>query len=211
MDKNTEKREYSNAVLGNLFSLQKKCELVTVPIILLPFIYFLISESFIEYIDFGFLKIEKIKANLILVLIPLFYSLAIIGYVITSFNRYQLELDYKKIFNELTFEKDEQLRKKMIYNTLPFNIWLSLSALTEKKTCINKIISITMIPLISVLFLPLWFSCYSWIRICTEFWDISFFSKVSFFITMWIWLVIGFLMAKLFIDKWNGKYSKKNR
>lgn len=201
MEINTEKKAYVDAILINLFSIQKKCEWLTIPIVVLPFVYFLINESYIETIDVAYFTFKKEKLRLILVLIPPVYGLSIISYLLYSFNRNQLRIDYKKGFYDLNKEKDKKIQERMLQNLLPFNIWLSLSKMTEKDIWVDTILGLLMLPLLSLLFLPIWFSYYTWMRICNEFWDVSTLSKASFYITIWIWLVIVFFMIRLFINK----------
>lgn len=209
MDIRAEKKAYIDAILVNLFSIQKKCELLTIPIVALPFIYFLINESYIETIDVAYFSIKQEKLRLILVLIPSIYALSIISYLLYSLNRNQLSIDYKKGFYDLNNEKDKTLQERMIQNLLPFNIWFSLSNITQKNdTWVDAFLGLLMVPLLSLLFLPIWFSYYTCARIYTEFWNISLLSKISFIITIWIWLVIVLFMIKLFIEKFHkNKFS----
>jgi hypothetical protein len=58
MDTHSEKKSYADAILVNLFSIQKKCEFLSIPIVVLPFIYFLINESYIEAIDVAYFSIK---------------------------------------------------------------------------------------------------------------------------------------------------------
>ena len=209
MDIRAEKKAYIDAILVNLFSIQKKCELLTIPIVALPFIYFLINESYIETIDVAYFSIKQEKLRLILVLIPSIYALSIISYLLYSLNRNQLSIDYKKGFYDLNNERDKTLQERMIQNLLPFNIWFSLSNITQKNdTWVDAFLGLLMVPLLSLLFLPIWFSYYTCARIYTEFWNISLLSKISFIITIWIWLVIVLFMIKLFIEKFHkNKFS----
>jgi len=209
MDIRAEKKAYIDAILVNLFSIQKKCELLTIPIVALPFIYFLINESYIETIDVAYFSIKQEKLRLILVLIPSIYALSIISYLLYSLKRNQLSIDYKKGFYDLNNERDKTLQERMIQNLLPFNIWFSLSNITQKNdTWVDAFLGLLMVPLLSLLFLPIWFSYYTCARIYTEFWNISLLSKISFIITIWIWLVIVLFMIKLFIEKFHkNKFS----
>lgn len=201
-----DKVAYHALLFTILSSLQKRSDWLTIPIILLPIVYFLITETYIDNIDFGYFTLKQTK--LILIIIPPLYCASIFFYLINSIHKNQVDKEFKRIGKEISANETSIDSKKMIDMLLPFNIWINFSRLISAETIWGIMITFLFIPVISIIVLPAWFVYYSCRKVLSDFWSEGIISKISFGISIWISVVVIILFCDAFVKKWRKNNSE---
>jgi hypothetical protein len=203
-----DKVAYHALLFTILSSLQKRSDWLTIPIILLPIVYFLITETYIDNIDFGYFTLKQTK--LILIIIPPLYCASIFFYLINTLHKNQVDKEFKRIGREISANEMGIDSKKMIDMLLPFNIWINFSRLISAETIWGIMITFLFLPAISMVILPAWFVYYSCQKIVCDFWCEGLISKISLGFSIWIFLVVVILFVDAFVKQWRENGFNEN-
>ena len=193
MESNQEKYNYLKSLRANHERLQKRNDKLSGLICLFPVLYFLIRESYISNVDFGFFQLNQLKIGL--VAIPPLFAATMFYYLINSTHTSKIYKECQKtafeIYHGRKAENDKEMdSSEKLSLLLPFSIWNGFVRGYKKGSIMGWIILILILPLFSIIVLPFWFIYFTSKIIFCELWDIGFIAKFSLVSTIWIAIAV---------------------
>lgn len=197
-------KEYNKRLIDKLDDMTTRMNRVSLWMILCVIVYFLFSASMISSVDAGFMTLTKL--DIIPMIIPLFFALIILYFLVLNNHYYEL-LQASKIISYTIYTNpnlgvmDFTVGYYNDYVRLaqPFSPWTEVQKWRSKGQY-SKVENLLTLPLLLILSFPLFFEFITVERLFTKYWSYEF-AKWSAAFSIWIsifcifWVIRGFRTA----------------
>lgn len=206
-------KDFYDKSYAKLQELNKRIDRTTLYLIVVTLIYFLLANSSVSGFTIGPFTINDI--SIIAQIIPVVFAYLLFDLMISSIHKTEVYITVKMLFlsfyiQEIKIEDFDKNKNNFFTRVLlPFSFTTDLSRLFTGKTpvmvgCFGIMIAL---PVLALYILPFYFQFYMLKDIYDKFYHHTF-GKISFFLTLYINLVILFYYIKVVINNYHDKKAE---